>query len=67
MDDYGVTEAELQEINDEFEEKERKGDAVDEEAERKALSEIKKPVCVARIHFRARARDIFEFFLFRVM
>ena len=26
MDDYGVTEAELQEINDEFEEKERKGD-----------------------------------------
>ena len=40
MDDYGVTEAELQEINDEFEEKERKGDAVDEEAERKALAEI---------------------------
>ena len=40
MDDYGVTEAELQEMNDEFEEKERKGDAIDEEAERKALAEI---------------------------
>ena len=35
-----MTEAELQEMNDEFEEKERKGDAIDEEAERKALAEI---------------------------
>ena len=40
MDDYGVTDVELQEMIDEFEEKERKGDAIDEEAERKALAEI---------------------------
>ena len=40
MEDYGVTQEELNDFINEFEDKERKGDAVDEEAERKALAEI---------------------------
>ena len=40
MEDYGVTQEEINDFINEFEDKERKGDAVDEEAERKALAEI---------------------------
>ena len=40
MEDYGVTQEEINDFINEFEDKEMKGDAVDEEAERKALAEI---------------------------
>ena len=40
QEEYGVTQDELDEMLAEFEDKERKGDDIDEEAERKALAEI---------------------------